>query len=102
MAGKVDHGRFIVTTTVDASDAVIESTDASAWPVRPAFLTPSRFLTTAAASSGSPSWKLMPGRSTIVHSGKPALDVISLARYGCGLPSGPFAASGSKMAFAIR
>src|SRR5215471_8834163 len=91
-AGKAGHGFFIVTWTVIGSvtvtPAMFVNTNVKSRAGRFGF-TPryeSRFSFTAFASSGSPSWNLMPGRSVIVHCVKSALGVTDFARYGTYWP----------------
>src|SRR6478735_12455353 len=81
-AGNATHGSVVVTTTVSSpcvvTLAMFLNTKPSRMPLRHA----SMFCFTAAALSGSPSWNLMPERSTIVHVLLSGLPVTDFARYG--------------------
>ena len=93
--GNVDHGLSIVTFTVTGSIASTAVIDLSTAPDSAERLVNSRFVTTAAASNGSPSWNEMPGRVRMVHSVKSGFAVMASARYGATVPSTRRAAKGS-------
>ena len=76
------HGRLVVTVTSSGPVAVTVPMSFSAAPISVLLRYSSKFRTRAAASSGVPSWNLMPSRSVIFHSVKSALGSTDFARYG--------------------
>src|SRR5689334_13085541 len=76
-AGNATHGSVVFTITVSSPWVVTFAMFLNTKPRRMPLRHASMFCLTASALSGSPSWNLMPERSTIVHvllSGLPVTD----------------------------
>ena len=88
-SGNVAHGRVMVTSTASGSLALTAMlvTSARAVPVRKPFLARVRLSTTAAPSSGVPSWNVMSGRTLMVQTVLSAFGMTLSARYGSQLGS---------------
>src|SRR5260221_4612592 len=81
-ASKSTHGTLVVTVTVVGLVAVIDAMLVNAAPMSAALVHLVMLLATTVASSGEPSWNLMPSRRTMVHVVYAASWVTDLARYG--------------------
>ena len=84
----------MVTASGPVTVALLKS--AKAGPVRTPVAVFSMLRCSAAASSGVPSWKTMPGRRVMVKAVKSSFDVIDSARYGSTPPAAFTMAMGSK------
>ena len=78
----MDHGVRMPIRTVSGPVTKIDLTGTSKGPATGDSCCASRFVFTAAASSGVPSWNTMLARSVIVHSVKSLLWSIDLANSG--------------------
>ena len=93
--GNAVHGRFVVDLDGERVDdrrvdltSLKTNVNSSGCRAGYAPRYASRLFFTTVASSGVPSWNLMPSRSLIVHTVLSAFGVTDLARYGSILPFG--------------
>ncbi len=81
--GIADQGWVNVIDTVMGPVVATTGFSGNPWADNGLVVAASRNRARASASSASPSWNVIPGRSSKVHTVKSALGVIDFARYGC-------------------